>query len=88
MNAVIQKLVNNSISFQGNPLPFCAKLKLLHIVPSEKSLPESFYGLAGHQNGMGRGGRSHRKYSFQINSRWFHIPEADSCWFWQAQHKK
>lgn len=42
MNAVIQKLVNNSIGFQGNTLPFCAKLKLLHIVPSEQSLQKTF----------------------------------------------
>lgn len=42
MNAVIQKLVNNSIGFQGNPLPFCAQLKLLHTVPSEQSLQKTF----------------------------------------------
>lgn len=30
---------------------FCAKLKLLHAVPSERSLQESFYGLAGCQTG-------------------------------------
>lgn len=42
MNAVIQKLVKNSTGFQGNPLPFCGKLKLLHIVPSEQSLYKTF----------------------------------------------
>lgn len=42
MNAVIQKLVNNSTGFQGNLLPFCAKLKLLHIVPSEQSFQKTF----------------------------------------------
>lgn len=42
MNAVIQKLVKNSTGFQGNPLPFYAKLKLLHIVPSEQSLQKTF----------------------------------------------
>lgn len=42
MNAVIQKLVNSSIGFQGNSLPFWAKLKLLHIVPSEQSLQKTF----------------------------------------------
>lgn len=46
MNSVLQKLVNSSIGFQGNPFPFCAKLKLLHscctVVPSEKSLQKTF----------------------------------------------
>lgn len=88
MNDLLQKPINNISGFQGNLLPFWAKLKLLHIVPSEQGLQESFYGLAGCQNGRGRRRRSHEKYSFLINLRWFHIPEAGSCWFWRAWHKK
>lgn len=48
--------------FSKQTFAFLCKAEVVAHCSLRTEFVENFYGLAGHQNGMGRGGRCHRKY--------------------------